>query len=328
MTVYIQDTAFPNSSGFDFQDVSWLTLSPDGTQIYFLQRASPCVTIWDLKGNHLRNWTTDELGCPHSLTFRLQPDGSYRVWITDMAPPTMTGNDCGHCIKEFDMAGNYLGSIGTCGPDTQGTGIDPVQFDKVTDVAYDNNGYMWVTDGDIDGLNNRVLQINPYTQQVVQVWSAPNNQPGSGPKEFNLPHSIDIDDLNRIWIADALNCRVQIITTDGTVLQELKCFGDYGVYGVCVRTDPTSGKRQLFVSTSPTSSPTGGIVKIFDVATSGTPVPGDCVASYQWSVELPVGTSTRMLHMIEATASGDQVFLAPLGGDLKPVKYVKVYAPE
>ena len=328
MITYIQDSFFPVDNGFNFQDVSWVKLSPSGDEIYFLQRGFPCVSIWDLSGNHLRDWDTEELGCPHSLTFQKLQNGTYNVWITDMAPPSMTGNLCGHCLKQFDMAGNYLGSIGTCGQNTQGTDINPVQFDKVTDIAFDSEGNLWVTDGDINGLNNRVLQINPSTQQVLQEWSAPNNNYGSGPKEFNLPHAIDIDALDRVWIADALNNRIQVFQTNGAFIQELKCFGSDGVYGVCVRKDSATNRSYLYVSTSPTATPTGGTVKIFEVSQKGLPVPAGCITEYQWNITLPQGTSTGMLHMIEATELGDQVFLATLGGDLLPQKWTKVYTPE
>lgn len=328
MTAYIQDTCFPVDTDFDFKNVSWVTLSPSGDALYVLQRGLPCVSIWDLNGNHLKNWETNELGDPHALKFQTLGNGNYCVWITDMAPPSITGNSCGHCVKQFDMSGNYLGSIGTCGENTQGTGIDPVQLDKVTDVSFDSSGNIWITDGDLNGLNNRVLQIDTWTKQVLQVWSAPNNRPGSGPKEFNLPHSIDIDGLDRVWIADALNNRIQVIRTDGTFIQEVNCFGSDGVYGVRVRKDPATQNRYLYVSTSPTTSPTGGTVKIFKISDEGLPVSSDCISEYQWNIELKQGTSTGMLHMIEATANGNQLFLATLGGDLWPQKWIKVALPE
>lgn len=328
MIEYIQAINFPVSSGFQFQNVSWVQLSPTGNELYFLQRGSPAVTIWDLNGNYMWEWDTQMLGNPHSITFQAIDANTYYVWITDMAPPLTAGDFCGHCLKQFDMNGNYLGSIGTCGVNTEGTGLNPVQFDKVTDIAFDSQGYLWVTDGDINGLNNRVLQINPATQYVLQVWSAPNNNYGNLPKEFHLPHSIAIDEYDRVWIADALNCRVQVIKTDGTFLQELNCFGTDGVYGVCVRRDSASQTSKLIVSTSPTSSPIGGTVKIFEVIEGNIPVPNACVTEFEWNITLPQGTSEAMLHMIEATADCNQVFIVPLGGDLAPQKWIKVYTPD
>ena len=109
---------------------------------------------------------------------------------------------------------------------------------KSTDIAFDSSGLMWVTDGDLDGLNNRVLSIDPATATVLSHWSAPDNQPGSGEREFNLPHAITVDACDRVYVADALNHRVQIIRTDGTFLQELACFGDLGVYGLSLARAP------------------------------------------------------------------------------------------
>lgn len=328
MIAYLRDINFPAANGFQFQNVSWVTLSPTGNEIYFLQRGAPAVSVWDLQGNHLRSWDTTELGCPHSLTFQLGNDGNYYAWITDMAPPLTAGTFCGHCIKQFDMEGNYLGSIGTCGVNTEGTGINPVQFDKVTNVAFDSAGFIWVTDGDINGLNNRVLQINPATQEVLQAWCAPGDQPGSGPGQFNLPHALAIDEYDRVWIADALNNRVQVIETAGTFLQQLACFGADGVYGICVRKTQEAGYFQLITSSSPTSSPTGGTIKIFEVAAGENPVPGGCSTTYQWDIDLPQGTSEAMLHMVEATEFAESIFIAPLGGDLPPQKWNRVYLPE
>jgi len=328
MIAYINDPNFPVANGFQFEDVSWVKLAPGGDEIYILQRGSPAVSVWDLNGNHLRDWDTQELGDPHSLTFQEFDDGSYSVWITDMAPPLTAGNVYGHCLKQFDMHGNYLGSLGACGENTQGSGLDPLQFDKVTDIAFDSHGYLWVTDGDIGGLNNRVLQIDPATQAVLQAWSAPNNQSGSGPGEFYLPHAIAVDQFERVWIADALNQRVQVIKTDGTFLQELSCFGTDGVYGICVCADLDTGIYQLLVSSSPTTAPTGGTVQIFEVLPGDLPVPDGCIAEFQWGITLPVGTSEAMLHMLDATGPGDQVFLAPLGGDLPPQKWIRVFTPD
>jgi hypothetical protein len=329
-TQYIQDSQFPATNGFKFQNISWLTLTPLGDEIYFLQRGAPTVSVWSLDGSLLRSWDTQELGLPHSLSFQQLSDGSLRIWITDMAPPQTGGDGYGHCLKQFNINGDYLGSIGTCGIDSQGSDLNPVQFDRVTDIAFDAKGNLWVTDGDIDGLNNRVLQIEQSSGNVLQVWSAPQNKAGNGEKEFNLPHSIDIDTCDRVWVADTLNHRVQIIATDGTFLQELQCFGNDGVYGISVKESPSRGMLQLFTTSSPTSSPTGGTVRVFDVSSqcdAPLPVPNQCITENQWSITLPQGSSEGMLHMVDASIMGDAVYIAPLGGDLAPLKWIKVYPP-
>ena len=327
--VYLLDPDFPRSGSYSFQEVSWLTVSPQGDEVYFLQRGKPAVSVWSLQGENLRQWSTLALGYPHSLRFQIHPDKPATIWITDMAPPLTAGDIYGHCLKQFDVQGNYLNSIGVCGEDTQGSKIQPLQFDKVTDIAFDSEGMMWVSDGDLHGLSNRVMRIDPVTESVLTLWSAPNNQAGSGKKEFNLPHALQVDSCDRVWIADALNHRIQIISTSGEFLQQLACFGDDGVYGMALHTGP-DGDMQLFTTSSPTSSPTGGTVRIFNVdeqCDAPLPVPSSCATSDQWSITLPQGTSTAMLHSIDAANDSESLYLAPLGGDLPPQRWIRTFLP-
>jgi len=330
LTQYLQDNQFPQFKNFDFKDVSWVTLSPAGNEFYMLQRQAPAVTVWDLQGNLLRSWTTDQLGYPHSLHFQQLPTGESRVWITDMAPPLTAGKGYGHCLKQFSLNGSFLGAIGVCGETSEGTGLNPVQFDRITDVGFDSRGYLWVADGDINGLNNRVLQIDPSSAKVLQLWSAPNNQAGSGAKEFNLPHAIDVDRCDRVWVADALNHRIQVISSQGKFLQELRCFGNQGVYGLKVTGSAQGNLSQLVTTSSPTASPVGGDVKIFNISPAceaPLPVPAQCTPAFEWSITLPQGSSEAMLHMIDATQGAGTLLIAPLGGDLPPQKWNKVWLP-
>ena len=241
---------------FNFQDVSWLTVAP-GDNIYMLQRAGADVSIWSSAGQVLHRWWMDELQFPHSLRTHTDADGEH-IWVTDMVPPGIQAGPGvvphGHCVKEFSESGKRLGTIGICGEG--GAGLNPVQFDKVTDIAFNSQGLRWISDGDLGGLNNRVLQLD-RNGNVLQVWSAPGNQPGSGPREFNLPHALDIDSCDRVFVADTLNHRIQVIRTDGTVLQQLQCFGTDGVYGLRLTKPNASGRLRLATTSSPDPKPDG-----------------------------------------------------------------------
>jgi hypothetical protein len=324
-TQYQQDLQFPApGANFSFQEVSWLTVGPQGS-IYVLQRGGFDVSIWNPAGPALKEWWPNELLYPHSLRVQRLPSGESRIWVTDMVPPPLQVVPHGHCVKEFTESGQRLSTIGACGAGTQGTGLDPVQFDKVTDIAFDSKGLRWISDGDLGGLNNRVLQLDA-TGHVLQVWSAPGSLPGSGPGQFNLPHALDIDACDRVFIADTLNHRVQVIRTDGTILQQLQCFGTDGVYGLRVAKSNSSGSLQLATTSSPTSNPAGGTVRMFDVAPSCTapqPVPGNCTTSAQWDIALPPSPMTGMLHSIDVGADGG-VYIATLGGNLPPQKWIPV----
>ena len=61
----------------------------------------------------------------------------------------------------------------------------------------------------------------------VKAWG----RKGSGPGEFDAPHSITIDSQGRLFVADRANSRIQIFDQDGTFLDQWKQFGrPSGVY--------------------------------------------------------------------------------------------------
>jgi hypothetical protein len=306
--------------------VSWLGAGP-GDHVYLLQRGGLDLSIWTSAGEEVGGLFPNQLAYPHSVRIQRLASGENRIWITDMPSPDQQVVPVGHCVKEFDEAGQLLSTIGRCGADTGGSGLDPVQFDKVTDIAFDSKGMRWISDGDIGGLNNRVLQLNA-DGLVLQVWSAPGNQPGSAPGQFNLPHALDIDACDRVFIADTLNHRVQVIRTDGTFLQQLQCFGADGVYGLRLSKAAGAGGAFLATTSSPTSSPTGGTVRLFQVAPSCTaplPMPDGCMTTAQWTVTLPPSPVTALLHSIDVGADGG-LYIATLGGDLPPQKWIPVEA--
>ena len=179
-----------------------------------------------------------------------------RIWLLQIP----RGTDIA-CLKALNPAGTLVSVIGTCAENSARTGLDPVQFDKVTDIAWDASGELLVTDGDLGGLNSRVLKLDGKGA-VHAAWSAPGDQPGSGPKQFNLPHALVVDRCDRMWVADALNHRVQVIGSDGSYRGELTSFGTLGVYAIAFGASFSSPAQSvLFVGASPSSG--GGTGRIF-----------------------------------------------------------------
>ena len=208
-------------AGIPFANVSDIIINAQQQHVLVLQRSHPPVTVWSTNGTLLFVWNTQGIGSPHSITLNGSDPASATVWITDMYD---------HCIKEFTYQGQYLQSIGKCGQDTNGSGLEPPQFDRVTDVAFNSKGYLYVTDGDVGGINNRVLVFD-QNNHLVDVWNK-ENKPGTGPLQFNLPHSIIIDRCDRVWIVDRKNHRIQIVNDNGTLLGLWDCFGKSLIYGI------------------------------------------------------------------------------------------------
>lgn len=318
---YVIDEEFAeNMAQASFDSVSWVTVDPETGNLYVLQRSIPAVTVWTPEGKFVQQWKTEALGYPHSITLH---EGS--VWITDFAPPRTAGDGWGHCIKHFSMEGELLGTIGTCGEHSQGTGLDPIQFDKVTDVAFDANGNLFVSDGDLGGLNNRVLKMNP-SGEVLMEWSAPDNQAGSGPKEFNLPHAVIVDELDRVWIADKLNNRIQVITAEGEYLGEWTFDKTMGPNGLDIGTTRmVEGKpfANVLITFSPIDLSSGLEGQAWVIPALMDPqypaVFGERTPLAEWKVKDQDGSA--MLHSSAISPFDGALYLAFLNRNSPPDKY-------
>jgi DNA-binding beta-propeller fold protein YncE len=88
------------------------------------------------------------------------------------------------------------------------------QFRQPTDVTWDKEESIFISDGYI---NSRVAKFDKNGDWVKQ-WGTP----GSGPGEFNTPHSIASDNDGNIYVADRGNRRIQVFDHDGNVLREIK----------------------------------------------------------------------------------------------------------
>jgi DNA-binding beta-propeller fold protein YncE len=101
-------------------------------------------------------------------------------------------------------------------------------FRQPTDVAWDSDGNIYITDGYI---NSRVAKYDK-NGDWVKSWG----EKGTGPGQFRLPHAIVIDRNNNVYVADRSNRRVQVFDTDGNFLRMFTIDvppapGTHAVYG-------------------------------------------------------------------------------------------------
>jgi DNA-binding beta-propeller fold protein YncE len=119
----------------------------------------------------------------------------------------------------------------------------PQNFYQPTDVTWGPDGSIYVADG---YGNSRVAKFSK-DGNLVKHWG----ERGTGPGEFNTPHSIVIDANNNLYVADRANARVQVFDTDGNYKREFRIGGQ--PWSMCLTPGP---QQTMFIGS------VGRVVKV------------------------------------------------------------------
>jgi DNA-binding beta-propeller fold protein YncE len=193
--------AKPPSGGWESGMVSWLALDDAKGLIYELQRGDKAdpVLVLDRDGRVLRSWGKGSYKIPHSI--RVDPAGN--VWTVDAGASI---------VIKYSPVGEKLMTISVGEqPETRSA------FNGTTDIAFGPGGRLFIADG---YGNARVLEYSSDGKRV-RAWGTP----GSGPGQFKLPHSIQIDEKGVVYVADRENGRIQKFDLDGKYLGEIPGLG-------------------------------------------------------------------------------------------------------
>jgi outer membrane protein assembly factor BamB len=187
----------------------------------------------DTNGNVLKSFGSGMFVAPHGIYV----DKDDNVWITDYQdnaplPPGGRGRGAGrgrgpaagpigpapgatkgHQIFKFSPDGKLLMTIGKPGGATE-----PECCFAPNDVIVAKNGDIFVSEGHGAG-NNLVFKFDK-TGKEIKHWG----KLGTGPGEFDQPHSLAFDSKGRLYIADRNNNRIQIFDQNGTYISEMHQF--------------------------------------------------------------------------------------------------------
>ena len=126
----------------------------------------------------------------------------------------------GHQVFKFSPDGQLLLTLGK-----PGGALEPEYFFQPNDVLVAPNGDIFVAEGH-GGPNSRILKFDS-SGKFLQAFG----KKGTGPGEFDQPHSLAMDSQGRLFVGDRTNNRVQILDQTGTFIAEWKQFGrPSGVY--------------------------------------------------------------------------------------------------
>jgi streptogramin lyase len=189
----------------------------DGKSIWVFERCggTTCdgsnlapILKFDAAGNLVKSFGAGMFIFPHGLFV----DREGNVWATDVR-----GKDGkGHEVFKFSPDGKVLLTLGAPGI----TGEDPGFFNSPSDVLVAPNGDIFVADGHGGDSNARIVKF-AKDGTLLMTWG----KKGSGPGEFNVPHTLAMDSQGRLFVGDRSNSRIQIFDQNGKFLAEWRQFG-------------------------------------------------------------------------------------------------------
>lgn len=173
------------------------------------------IVEFDANGNFVKAFGGGKLLFPHGFFI----DGADHVWVTD----GHVGDGKGDDVLEFDQSGKLLRTLGK--PGVAGAGRDT--FHEPNAVLVAPNGCIFVSDGHEPGQGNaRVVKFDK-DGKFIKEWG----EHGSGPGQFEAPHTLAMDSKGRLFVGDRGNNRIQIFDQDGKFVASWTQFGrPSGIY--------------------------------------------------------------------------------------------------
>jgi hypothetical protein len=167
---------------------------------------------FDASGKMVANFGAGTVNWPHG--FYVDRNGD--VWVTD----GQAGGGKGHTVTKFAPYGKILMTLGKPGV----AGDAPGMFNTPSDVVTAPKGDIFVADGHgiLQGrsTNDRIVKLSK-DGTFIKAWGKHGSEPG----EFDVPHSLALDSMGRLFVGDRSNSRVQIFDQDGNLIAVWKNFG-------------------------------------------------------------------------------------------------------
>jgi hypothetical protein len=175
--------------------------------------------LWefDQNGNFLREIGRGVYGFGYSHSVRF--DKYDNLWVVDK------GTDS---VMKFDPSGRVVMNLGRrpegfhvhAAEHLKQTEAVPVDgwFRAPTDVAWDSDDNIYVSDGYI---NSRIAKFDK-NGDWIKSWGKfglGGVHASENPSALNIPHNIQIDRKNLVYVADRENLRIQVFDQDGTFLR-------------------------------------------------------------------------------------------------------------
>jgi hypothetical protein len=220
----------------------------------FFTHGGSRLLAFDSKGKFLREIGVGMYGFLFAQSVRV--DAQDNIWVVDRGSSNLIkfGLDgkfmqvLSRKPESVNPPGAGRGGAGGEGGGGRGRGGVPGQgiagdnFNKPTDVAFDAQGNMYISDA---YTNARVVKLDK-TGKYMSTWGSK----GSGQGQFNMPNSIAVDAKGDVYVADLGNKRIQVFDGNGTYKREISGMG--APYTICI----SPGAHQYLYSSNSNSPDT------------------------------------------------------------------------
>lgn len=202
--------------GMNFGPCSSVAVNSMGN-LFVFNRSAHALMEFNGKGKYLRTLAAGVFTQPHGL----RVDAEDNIWATDVGS---------HIVVKMDPKGRILMVLGIKGRAEEWHQAGHLRcFNEPNDLTFGPGGEIYITQGHGKG-ESRVLKFDA-DGEFVKTWGGE----GSGPGQFNVPHSIITDARGLLYIADRSNQRIQVFDGDGNYVRETKHPGT--PCGLCLTRD-------------------------------------------------------------------------------------------
>ena len=191
---------------------------------------------FDLKGAFVREIGKGLYGFQMAHAVRVDPQDN--IWVVDEGTDMVIKfNPDGRVAMTMGRRLEFGGGVRvTPPPNTPPPPATPYRFGRPTDVAWDAAGNIFISDG---YTNSRVVKYDKNGRYIKEIGTK-----GTGPGQFNTPHSIQTDANGNVYVADRGNRRIQVLSNDLTVKGVYDNVG--APWAVCI----TPGPHQYLYSSN------------------------------------------------------------------------------
>ena len=193
--------SFSLPPGANFRGTSGVAFNSSG-HIFVIHRGVMPLMEFDPDGTFIRGFGEGLFERAHGLRI----DAQDNIWATDVAA---------NLVYKFNPAGRLDMVLGVKGHAGAWHPFGHLRlFHEPNEAVVGPDGDIFVLQGHGKG-EPRVLKLDG-DGNFIKDWGGK----GSGPGEFDLPHSLVFDAQGLLYIADRNNARIQVFDADGTYIRE------------------------------------------------------------------------------------------------------------